>query len=84
MLKKTTLFIIVCLYSCLLINNPAFARPAKDDIYKQIELFSDVITAIQHDYVEVVKPKDIIFRYYMKPIVERSLNKGNRKSNPPQ
>ncbi len=31
-----------------------------------------------------VKPKDIIFRYYMKPIVERSLNKGNRKSNPPQ
>ena len=61
MFKKTTLFIIVCLYSCLLINNPAFARPAKDDIYKQIELFSDVITAIQHDYVEVVKPKDIIY-----------------------
>lgn len=36
-------------------------RKTKDDLYKQVELFSYALTTIQSDYVEVPKPKDLIY-----------------------
>ncbi|MCG2712681.1 MAG: S41 family peptidase [Candidatus Omnitrophica bacterium] len=47
----------------LLVSGCAYAKPKnlEDDLYHQIEIFSDAITAIQHDYVETVPSKDIIY-----------------------
>lgn len=44
-------------------NSPAYAKPnaPEDDLYHQIEIFSDAITAIQNDYVETIPSKDIIY-----------------------
>ena len=33
----------------------------KDDLYRQIELFSDTLTIIQSEYVDETKPKDLIY-----------------------
>ena len=33
----------------------------KDELYKQVSLFSDALAIIQTDYVDVVKPKDVIY-----------------------
>ena len=45
----------------LMLGTPAHAKATNDDIYAHIELLSDAITAIQHDYVEKVPAKDIIY-----------------------
>ncbi|MCP4649048.1 MAG: S41 family peptidase [PVC group bacterium] len=61
--KISLLFILIfCITLCL--NNTVIAKTdtdPKEDLYTQIELFSDVIASIQHDYVEDVKSKDIIY-----------------------
>lgn len=36
-------------------------RKTKDDLYSQIELYSYTLTTIQSDYVEELKPKDLIY-----------------------
>ena len=36
-------------------------RKKKDDLYRQVELFSDTLAIIQTDYVDEVKPKDLIY-----------------------
>lgn len=59
--------IIVILISGLLIF--AFAQLAvsgiekkkKDDLYRQVELFADSLAIIQNEYVEDMKPKDLIY-----------------------
>ncbi|MFA5287709.1 MAG: S41 family peptidase [Candidatus Omnitrophota bacterium] len=33
----------------------------KDDLYRQVELFSDTLTIIQSEYVDETKPKDLIY-----------------------
>lgn len=33
----------------------------KDDLYRQIELFSDTLSTIQSEYVDETKPKDLIY-----------------------
>ncbi len=65
MLRKK-ISILIVLSMCIgmfLISESAEAKPKtpKDDLYHQIEIFSDAITAIQHDYVETVASKDIIY-----------------------
>jgi len=62
-LKKICLFSLICLSVVFIVHEPACALPksGKDDLYKQIEIFSDAITAVQHEYVEGVEPKDIIY-----------------------
>ena len=45
----------------LMLKTPTHAKATNDDIYAHIELLSDAITAIQHDYVEKVPAKDIIY-----------------------
>jgi carboxyl-terminal processing protease len=37
------------------------AKEKKNDLYKQIELFSDSLAVIQTDYVDDVKPRDLIY-----------------------
>jgi carboxyl-terminal processing protease len=37
------------------------ADKKKDDLYRQIELFSDTLTTIQSEYVDETKPKDLIY-----------------------
>ncbi|MBI4846116.1 MAG: S41 family peptidase [Candidatus Omnitrophica bacterium] len=51
-------FIVLLTFASSLTASP---QHDKDDIYNQIELLSDVITAIEHDYVESVTPKNIIY-----------------------
>lgn len=55
--------ILTICFAIFLLYTPVSAKPqsTKDDIYSQIEIFSDAITAIQQDYVETVLPKDIIY-----------------------
>jgi len=36
-------------------------KKSKDDLYRQVELFSDTLAIIQADYVDEVKPKDLIY-----------------------
>ena len=36
-------------------------KKKKDDLYRQVELFSDSLAIIQADYVDEVKPKDVIY-----------------------
>ena len=65
MLRKK-IFVPLILSICIgmfLISGSASAKPKnlEDDLYRQIEIFSDAITAIQHDYVEKVPSKDIIY-----------------------
>lgn len=62
-IRKLSPFIIVCLSITLIINNCAIAKNKsdKDELYNQIEIFSDAISAIQHDYVDLVQPKEIIY-----------------------
>ena len=36
-------------------------RKDKDELYRQVEIFSDTLAIIQNDYVDQVKPKDLIY-----------------------
>jgi carboxyl-terminal processing protease len=36
-------------------------KKRKDDLYRQVELFSDTLAIIQSDYVDEAKPKDLIY-----------------------
>ena len=36
-------------------------KKQKEDLYRQVELFSDTLSIIQSDYVDEVKPKDLIY-----------------------
>ncbi len=36
-------------------------KKKKDDLYRQVELFSDTLAIIQSDYVDEVSPKDLIY-----------------------
>ncbi|MDD5166870.1 MAG: S41 family peptidase [Candidatus Omnitrophica bacterium] len=36
-------------------------KKGKDDLYRQVELFSDTLAIIQTDYVDETKPKDLIY-----------------------
>ncbi|MFH1460299.1 MAG: S41 family peptidase [Candidatus Omnitrophota bacterium] len=62
-LKKIPLLIILCISLVFILNDSACGKPksAKDEIYNQIEIFSDAIAAIQQDYVETVPSQDIIY-----------------------
>lgn len=36
-------------------------KKSKDELYRQVELFSDSLAVIQSDYAEEIKPKDLIY-----------------------
>ncbi|MBU1044262.1 MAG: S41 family peptidase [Candidatus Omnitrophica bacterium] len=62
-IKKISLLVVICFSTILFNNNFAIAKNKsdKDELYNQIEIFSDAISAIQHDYVDIVPPKEIIY-----------------------
>ncbi len=39
----------------------SFDRKKKDELYRQVELFSDVLAIVDSDYVDEVKPKEVIY-----------------------
>ncbi len=63
--KKIFYFIAGCFCAAIILNSAnsiwAKEKTEKDDLYNQIEIFSDAITAIQNEYVDPAKPKDIIY-----------------------
>jgi carboxyl-terminal processing protease len=42
-------------------GNSAIDKKARDELYRQVGLFSDSLAIIQTDYVDEVKPKDLIY-----------------------
>ncbi len=43
------------------INGQTGGKNFQEDLYGELELFADVITTVQSDYVDEVKPKDLIY-----------------------
>jgi carboxyl-terminal processing protease len=60
---RTKIFLL-CISFLILLTNPLFAKTGtqnKDDIYKYLKLFSQVLRLIQTSYVKDVKSKDLIY-----------------------
>lgn len=53
------LFLVV--FAIKSIGISAQAQKKKDDLYHEVELFSDVLAIVQTDYVTDVSPKDLIY-----------------------
>jgi carboxyl-terminal processing protease len=66
MLRRFSVFALVLFLACFM-SRACFAQITKiseeerEDIYKQIELFSDAISIIRADYVEETEAKDLIY-----------------------
>lgn len=64
-LKIPLLFITIALAASLTMGGPDVQKTnkaqSKDDLYNQIELFSDAISAVRNDYVTEVDSKKIIY-----------------------
>jgi len=63
MRKKLLTFCIIVFvfFSLTTIAISQIDRKTKDDLYSQIELYSYTLTTLQADYVEELKPKDLIY-----------------------
>jgi carboxyl-terminal processing protease len=65
MAKKFALFIVlvslVIAVSSLALSGAEKEKKKKDDLYKQVELFSDSLAIISSEYVDEVTPKDLIY-----------------------
>jgi carboxyl-terminal processing protease len=65
MSKKNILVLGTLCFACgLLISNIGFAEKAgskTDDLYQELELFSDAVSVIRSDYAEEPKAKDLIY-----------------------
>lgn len=64
MRKKTG--IILCVFGlfalvCASIYSYDLTRDEKEQTYKELELFADSLSLVQHKYVENVEPKDLVF-----------------------
>jgi carboxyl-terminal processing protease len=55
----------ILIFAAVMVVSSIFAsapdRKKKDDLYKQVELFSDVVTIVQRDYVDEVDSKKLIY-----------------------
>jgi carboxyl-terminal processing protease len=61
MFKKFLVGVMVAVCAIVITSIAIPAKEKKNDLYKQIELFSDSLAIIQTDYVDDVKPKDLIY-----------------------
>lgn len=61
--KKLIFFSLVVILSLGVVSIAlsGIDRKKKDEVYPQIELFTDVLGMVQSDYVEETKPKDLIY-----------------------
>jgi carboxyl-terminal processing protease len=55
------LVLVVSVLAFFSLASSGIERKKKDELYKQVELFSDALTIIQTDYVDEAKPKDLIY-----------------------
>lgn len=64
-MRRKILIAFVVLTSIFVINKFALSgatdKKKKNDLFKQVELFSDTLSIVQTDYVDEVKPKDLIY-----------------------
>jgi len=64
MSKKIIVALITCIavfsFGTMVLSATDKKKPV-DDIFKEVELFSDTLAIIQTDYVDEVKPKDLIY-----------------------
>ena len=59
--KILVVLIIAVLFFSSISLAIALDRKNKDDLYRQVEIFSDAVAAIETDYVDEVKAKDLIY-----------------------
>jgi len=62
--RKVIIFTLLAgLATGFIASNIGFAERSKsaDNLYKELELFSDAVSIIRSDYVEEAKPKDLIY-----------------------
>ena len=61
--KKLFIAIILCLvvFASISVAISGIEKKKKDDLYRQVELFSDALAIIQTDYVDEAKSKDLIY-----------------------
>jgi len=52
-------FILIFSFACFAASQTE--KKKRDDLYKQVELFSDTVAIIQSDYVDETKPKELIY-----------------------
>lgn len=67
MRKKFIIFIVASIFA-LTLSSLAISgvlsggeKKKKDDLFRQVEIFSDALAIIQEDYVDEVKPRDMIY-----------------------
>lgn len=60
-MKKTIILVIALIFSLTLNLSFAEKEQETDDLYKQLELFSNTVSIIRSDYVEEPPPKDLIY-----------------------
>jgi carboxyl-terminal processing protease len=55
--------VLICVFAAvrLALPGPAADKKKASDLFRQIELFSDTLAIIQTDYVDEIKPKDLIY-----------------------
>jgi len=63
-MRKKIVFGIIFILITFTVTSIAISgidKKKKDDLFRQVELFSDVLTIVQMDYVEEVTPKNLIY-----------------------
>ena len=61
--KRAILLVVVGFTAGIMLSNISFAEKSEDadNLYKDMELFSDALSIIRSEYVEVSKSKDLIY-----------------------
>jgi carboxyl-terminal processing protease len=64
-MSRKTLIVLVALVGIFILTKFAISgstdKKKNSDLFKQVELFSDTLAIIQSDYVDEMKPKDLIY-----------------------
>ncbi|MFA5099614.1 MAG: S41 family peptidase [Candidatus Omnitrophota bacterium] len=61
MFKKILVSVLAAACAIIITSIAIPAKEKKNDLFKQVELFSDSLAIIQTDYVDEVKPRDLIY-----------------------
>ncbi|MDD5155314.1 MAG: S41 family peptidase [Candidatus Omnitrophica bacterium] len=63
-MRKKIIITVILLAATAVMASVAISaqnKSKKDDLYRQVELFSDTLAIVQEDYVKEVSPKDLIY-----------------------
>ncbi|MBP7836374.1 MAG: peptidase S41, partial [Candidatus Omnitrophica bacterium] len=59
--KLFIVFIVLLLFFSSVSLAISLDRKSRDELYRQVQLFSDALAVIETDYVDEVKAKDLIY-----------------------